>query len=173
LSSNKDRLSKAVLLFLHGGIKMPFVRIETNQDFSQEVIQDVVTQITQQVHTIKGDPQAMILVVVNTKVNVAFGGDYEKPAAVVQLMNLRLPVEITTKLTESISDILLAKFNVPANRMYIFFQEFTKMHLVGWNRTTFDRILGADDLADVEAARQKSLDKKKAIERTRGCNKHE
>ena len=140
---------------------MPFVRIETNHDFSQEVIQDVITQVTQQVHLIKGDPEAMILVVVNTKVNVAFGGDYEKPAAVVQLMNLKIPVEITTKLTESLSDILLAKFNVPANRMYIFFEEFTKMHLVGWNRTTFEQILGADDLADVEAARQKTADVKK------------
>lgn len=147
--------------FLDGGTKMPFVRIETNHDFSKEVIQDVITQVTQQVHLIKGDPEAMILVVVNTKVNVAFGGDYEKPAAVVQLMNLRMPVDITTKLTESISDILLAKFNVPANRMYIFFQEFTKMHLVGWNRTTFEQILGADDLADVEAARQKTADAKK------------
>lgn len=142
---------------------MPFVRIETNQNFSQKVVQDVITQITEQVHTIKGDPQAMILVVVNTKVNVAFGGDYEKPAAVVQLMSLRMPVEITTKLTESISDILLAKFNVPANRMYIFFQEFTKMHLVGWNRTTFEQILGADDLADVEAARMASETAKKKI----------
>ncbi|MFN6567021.1 phenylpyruvate tautomerase MIF-related protein [Dendronalium sp. ChiSLP03b] len=135
---------------------MPFIRIETNHDFSSEVIHDVITQITEQVHIIKGDPQSMILVVVNTKVNVAFGGDYEKPAAVVQVMNLRMSVEITTKLIEIISDILLAKFNVSANRMYMFFQEYTKMHLVGWNRTTFEQILGADNLADVEAARKES-----------------
>lgn len=140
---------------------MPFVRIETNHDFSSEVIGEVITQITEQVHSIKGDPQAMILVVVNTKVNVAFGGDYEKAAAVVQVMNLRMPVEITTKLTESISDILLAKFNVPANRMYVFFEEYTKMHLVGWNRTTFQQILGADDLADVEAAQKENAAAKK------------
>lgn len=140
---------------------MPFVRIETNQDSNQEVIQDVITQITEQIHFIKGDSPAMILVVVNTKANVAFGGDYEKPAAVVQVMNLRMPVEITTKLTECISDLLLAKFNVPANRMYIFFQEYTKMHLVGWNRTTFEQILGADDLADVETAQQESAKAKK------------
>nr|MDZ8061288.1 phenylpyruvate tautomerase MIF-related protein [Nostoc sp. EkiNYC01] len=133
---------------------MPFVRIETNHDFNQQVIQDVITQITEQVHIIKGDPQAMILVAVNTKVNMAFGGDYEKPVAVVQVMNLRMSVEITTKLTENISDILIAKFNISANRMYIFFQEYTKMHLIGWNRTTFEQILGADDLADVEATQK-------------------
>ncbi|MEH2402560.1 phenylpyruvate tautomerase MIF-related protein [Nostoc sp.] len=153
---------------------MPFIRIETNHDFSSEVIHYVITQITEQFHIIKGYPQSMILVVVNTKVNVAFGGDYEKPAAVVQVMNGRMPVEITTKLTEILSDILLAKFNVPANRMYIFFQEDTKMHLVGWNRTTFEQILGADDLADVEAARKESTAAKKtAIEYNRSDNRNE
>lgn len=152
---------------------MPFVKIETNHDFSSEVIQDVITQVTEQVHIIKGDPQAMILVVVNTKVNVAFGGDYENAAAVVQVMNLKMPVEITTKLTESLSDILLAKFNVPANRMYVFFQEYTKMHLVGWNRTTFEQILGADDLADVEAAKKSASPKKKAVEHNRSYKRYE
>ncbi len=135
---------------------MPFVRIETNHEFSKEVIQDVITQITEQVHVIKGDPQSMISVVVNTNVSVAFGGDYDKPAAVVQLLNLKMPVEITTKLTQSISDILLQKFNVPADRMYIFFQEFTQMHLVGWNRKTFTEIVGGDDLEAIEAARKKA-----------------
>ena len=29
---------------------MPFVRVETNHDFSENVIHDVITEITQQVH---------------------------------------------------------------------------------------------------------------------------
>lgn len=104
----------------------------------------------------------MISVVVNTNVNVGFGGDYEKPAAIVQVLNLKMPVEITTKLTESITDILRENFNVAANRMYIFFQEFTQMHLVGWNRKTFAEIVGGDDLEALEAARKKAEEKKKA-----------
>lgn len=135
---------------------MPFVRIETNHEFEQDVIHEVITQVTEQVHTQKGDPEKMILVVVNTKVNVAFGGDYDEPAAVVQLLNLKMSAEVTKKLTESISDILLEKFNVPANRMYIFFQEFTQMHLVGWNRKIFTEILGVDDPETPEVALKKA-----------------
>jgi phenylpyruvate tautomerase len=108
---------------------MPFVRVETNNSFAQDVINNVITQITERIHIDKGDPTTMIQVVVNTNVNVSFGGDYEKPAAVVQVLSLDMSADITKKLTEGISDILLENFNIPANRMYIFFQEFTQMHL--------------------------------------------
>jgi len=135
---------------------MPFVRIETNHEFSQDVIQDVMTQVTDKVHINKGDPKEMILVVVNTKVDVAFGGDYDQPAAAVQLLSLKMSAEITKKLTESISDVLLEKFNVPANRMYIFFQEFTQMHLVGWNRKIFSEILGVETLESPDEAQNKA-----------------
>ena len=120
---------------------MPFVRIETNCEFSQEVINEVITQVTEKVHENKGDPKSMILVVVNTKVNVSFGGDYEKPAAAVQVLSREMSPEITKNLTESISDILLNKFGVPAERMYIFFQNFSELYLVGWKRKTFEEIV--------------------------------
>lgn len=135
---------------------MPFVRVETNHEFAQDVIGDVITQITESVHLDKGDPTTMIQVVVNTNVNVSFAGDYNKPAAVVQLLSLKMSADITKKLTESISDILLKNFNVPANRMYIFFQEFTQMHLVGWNRKIFSEILGVETLGSPEEAQQKA-----------------
>jgi len=135
---------------------MPFIRIETNTEFDRNIIEDVITQVTEQVSTIKGDPKNMILVVINTNVNVAFGGDYTQPAAAVQILNLKMPIEVTSKLVESISDILLEKFNVSPDRMYIFFQEFTQMHLVGWNRKTFTEIVGGDDLDALEKAREKS-----------------
>ncbi len=135
---------------------MPFIRVETNHDFAQDIIGDVITKITEIVHIDKGDPTAMIQVVVNTNVHVSFAGDYEKPAAVVQLLSLKMSADITKKLTENISDILLESFNVPANRMYIFFQEFTQMHLVGWNRKIFSEILGVETLGSPEEAQQKA-----------------
>jgi len=135
---------------------VPFVRIETNHKFSNKIINDVIIQTTDAIHLNKGDPKTMISVVVNTKVNVGFGGDYDKPAAIVQVLSVQMPVEITTKLTESISDILLTNFHVLPNRMYIFFQEFTQMHLVGWNRKTFAQIVGGENLEALEAARKKS-----------------
>ncbi len=141
---------------------MPFVRVEINRKVNNEISQNVITQITEAIHLNKGDQKPMISVVVNTNVNVGFGGDYEKPAAIVQVLSLKMPVEITTKLTESISDILRKNFNVAANRMYIFFQEFTQMHLVGWNRKTFAEIVGGDDLEALEAARKKAEEKKRA-----------
>jgi phenylpyruvate tautomerase len=141
---------------------MPFVRIETNHDFDRDVIQNVITQVTDQVHINKGDPKEMILVVVNTKISVAFGGDYDKPAAVVQLLSLNMSAEVTQKLTESISDILLERFNVPANRMYIFFQEFNQMHLVGWNRKIFSEILGVETLDSPEVAQKQAETQKKS-----------
>jgi phenylpyruvate tautomerase len=136
---------------------MPFVRIETNHEFAADVINSVITQITEQVHLDKGDPKTMIQVVVNTNVSVSFGGDYQKPAAVVQLLSLKMSADVTKKLTEHISDILLESFNVPANRMYIFFQEFTQMHLVGWNRQIFSEILGVETLESPAEAQKKAV----------------
>jgi phenylpyruvate tautomerase len=135
---------------------MPFVRVETNHEFAQDVIDNVITQITEQVHIDKGDSKAMIQVVVNTNVSVSFAGDYKNPAAVVQLLSLKMSADITKKLTESISDILLGNFDVPANRMYIFFQEFTQMHLVGWDRKIFSEILGVETLESPEGAQKKA-----------------
>jgi phenylpyruvate tautomerase len=134
---------------------MPFVRVETNHEFAQDVIDNVITQITEQVHIDKGDPKAMIQVVINTNISVSFAGDYKNPAAVVQLLSLKMSADITKKLTESISDILLENFDVPANRMYIFFQEFTQMHLVGWNRKIFSEILGVETLESPAEAQKK------------------
>jgi phenylpyruvate tautomerase len=126
---------------------MPFVRVETNNSVAQDVIDNVIAQITECVHIDKGDPTTMIQVVVNTNVNVSFGGDHEKPAAAIQILSLNMSADITKKLTEDISDILLENFNIPANRMYIFFQEFTQMHLVGWDRRIFSEIFGVETLA--------------------------
>jgi phenylpyruvate tautomerase len=126
---------------------MPFVRVETNNSVAQDVIDNVITQITECVHVDKGDPTTMIQVVVNTNVNISFGGDHEKPAAAIQILSLNMSADITKKLTEGISDILLENFNIPANRMYIFFQEFTQMHLVGWDRRIFSEIFGVETLA--------------------------
>jgi phenylpyruvate tautomerase len=125
---------------------MPFVRIETNNSVARDVIDNVITKVTECVHIDKGDPTAMIQVVVNTNVNVSFGGDCEKPAAAIQILSLEMSADITKKLTEDISDILLENFNIPANRMYIFFQEFTQMHLVGWDRRIFSEIFGVETL---------------------------
>ena len=132
---------------------MPFIKIETNHEFNSEIVELVIAQITETIHVVKGDPKNMILVVINTKSNVAFGGDYERPAAVVQLLNLKMPIDITTKLTEKITDILTNSFNVPPDRMYLFFQEFTQMHLVGWNRKTFAEVVGSDDIKALEKAK--------------------
>ena len=134
---------------------MPFIRIETNCDFPKNIIDEAIAKFTELIHQKKGDPKSMILVVVNTKVNVAFGGDCEKPAAAVQLLSRQMTPEITAKLTEGISDILLDLFKIPAARMYIFFQNFTELYLVGWNRKTFDRILGISDSKEDLKAKKK------------------
>ncbi|WP_017314365.1 phenylpyruvate tautomerase MIF-related protein [Mastigocladopsis repens] len=138
---------------------MPFVRIETNHHFNKQVIEDVMTQITEEIHIKKGDPVKMISVVVHTDSNVSFGSDSETPAAIVQVLNASMPAHITSQLTQGISNILLNKFQVPANRMYIFFQEFTTMHLVGWNGKTFAEILGRDDEQNLDEERQKAQTK--------------
>jgi phenylpyruvate tautomerase len=135
---------------------MPFVRIEINHHFCSQTIEDVITEVTEQIHLIKGDPTKMISVVVHNDSQVAFGGDFQTPAAIVQVLNANMSRDITTKLTETISDILLKQFQVPPDRMYIFFQEFTTMHLVGWNRKTFADILGSDNEQQLDEARKET-----------------
>ena len=129
---------------------MPFIRIEVNQDVSQDMIDQSMSQVTDAVHAFKGDPKEMILVVIDTKVNASFGGDYEQPVAMVNIVNLEMTEDVTRVLTEKISDILLENFNVNPKRMYIYFQQVTHMHLFSWDRKTFQDIFGGDTIADAK-----------------------
>ena len=134
---------------------MPVVRIAVNVDFSPEIVNATMSKITDTVHEIKGDPKDMILVHIDTHSHISFADIPDRPAAMVDMINLIMAPELTKKLTESISDILLEQFSVEPNRMYIYFQEVTQMHLFAWNRMTFNDILGRDNI-------EKESEKKRA-----------
>jgi hypothetical protein len=104
-------------------------------------VRELQQRLTELISRVKGDPTSMISTVVLQGVPVSFGGCAEKPAAIVTLTNAVMDAAKTSALTTALSAALDEAYGVPADRMYLFFHEFTDPHLVGWNGKTFDRIL--------------------------------
>lgn len=119
---------------------MPFVKIETNCEVSQQLIKEITTQVSDRIHENNGNPKITIAVVFNTKVNLSFCYDLKKPAAAIEILIYKVSPEATAKITEDLSDIFLDLLGVPFERMYVFFNIVPQLHLIGWNGTTFDRI---------------------------------
>ncbi len=118
---------------------MPFVNVQTNACGDQK---QVLSNITQAVHEIKGDPVAMISSSVESNVPLSFGGDSDSPAAIIRVHSTGFTEELTAALTSSFTKILGEGFGVPPERMYVFFREITPddRYLVGWNGKTFKEL---------------------------------
>lgn len=122
---------------------MPYLRVECSGTVDRSRVESLQRELTQLVHELKKDPVAMIATAVLQGVPVTFGGHGDQPACVVTLTNAAMPPSITSALTAAITRAIGDAYGVPANRIYVFFHQYTDPTLVGWNGVTFDQVMAA------------------------------
>lgn len=110
---------------------MPLLSIESNCRPSANIIQMASSKVA----TALGKPEQYVMVRFTHNPDMLFAGSNE-PLAYLELKSIGLPDSATTDLSAMLCDLLKEQMNIPADRIYIEFNNAPRQ-LWGWNRTTF------------------------------------
>lgn len=117
---------------------MPFVRIETNLPDQPVRSAAIILAVTDLVAKVKPEVQRRgIAVSLVHDCSLAFDANPNPPAVVVNVVNAKMPHEVTLPLTQGLTQILGESYGVSPARTYCFFHELTSTHLVGLMGVTF------------------------------------
>jgi len=84
-----------------------------------------------------GKSLAYCMVELTADTSLSFGGDSSLPVAYLEVKNVgELNPALTEQLSKKLTDLVMDKTGVTAERIYIEFQESAR-HLWGWNGKTF------------------------------------
>jgi hypothetical protein len=119
---------------------MPLLRIELTHETQPDIVRDTIEKARAIIHSVKGDPESMISVFVQSNVQGVFGHS-GKPAANVHLSSFNMTPAVTAALTRQLSDLLQSRFGIAPDSAYIFFWNVEQPHLTGWSGRTFAEIM--------------------------------
>jgi len=114
---------------------MPYFNIETNQTLDDASIAAFVKQASAFVAELLGKPESYVMISLEPKTAMAFGGTTD-PAAFVRLKSIGLPRERCGELAEAICAFIDRELEVPKDRVFIYFKDLERS-LFGWNGKTF------------------------------------
>lgn len=114
---------------------MPYLKIQTNQSFTDNQISEVISAASQLVADKLGKPERYVMVAVEPPVPMLFAGT-DATAAYLELKSIGLPESRTAELSQALCTLLEDKLGISAERIYIEFADAPRK-MWGWNRTTF------------------------------------
>lgn len=115
---------------------MPIVNVTTSQSLEHARQEALCLELSSAVAGLLGKPEAYVQVLVSDRAAVSFGGSFDAPSAFVTVASIgEFTGETTKKLSAGIGAIL-ARYGVPADRLYIDFAS-RKGFEIGWNNSTF------------------------------------
>jgi len=129
------RTSLHVIGITSGGILMPYLLIQTNQQIDTAKSQLLLQNSSKTVANLLGKPENYVMVAVQASVPMLFAGN-DQPAAFLQLSSLGLPESSTAEFSAVLCDLVHQELGVSPNRIYIQFNNPDR-HLWGWNKGTF------------------------------------
>lgn len=112
---------------------MPTLQISTNIDIANS--EQLVADASQLVAGMLGKPEMYVLVVINPKCVMSFGGK-DDPAALLSLHSLGLPESEIKSYSENLCEFINQQLNISTDRIYINFESPPRTHW-GWNNSTF------------------------------------
>lgn len=112
---------------------MPYFRIETNLQLTQEQCDALLAAASAQLAETLGKPEAYMMVEVVSGADLMFAGTRE-PSAYVELKSIGL--KDTPGLSRFVCGLLQAQLGIPPHRVYIEFIDIDPKRW-GWNNSTF------------------------------------
>ena len=116
---------------------MPLLKIQTNVAVEAHRGDQLMKTASEQVATLLGKPEGLVMVVLETDVQMLFGGTPE-PLAYLELKSIGLPQQQTGELSAQLCRLVSGELAVPAERVYIEFADAARS-MWGWNGKTFER----------------------------------
>lgn len=111
---------------------MPYLNIVTNQEVKDEA--SLLKAASQTVSQQSGKPETYVMVAIEQKANMLFGGS-DAPTAILDYRSLGLPAD-----RQAFSDALCSLINehtgIDGNRIYISMTDSERQNW-GWNHSTF------------------------------------
>lgn len=114
---------------------MPYLQIQTNIDIKAEQQADLLKSASKLVAKVLNKSENYLMVALQPKTPMLFAGT-EQPTAFLILKSLRLPVENTQNLSQTLCSFIEEKLNIQKDRIYIEFIN-PEPSLWGWNGRTF------------------------------------
>ena len=114
---------------------MPYLKIQTNQAIAAEQASQFIKSASQLVAEDLGKPERYVMVALEPPVPMIFAGS-DAPAVFMELKSIGLPEAKTPKLSESLCKLVSSQLGVPADRVYIEFQDAPRK-MWGWDSGTF------------------------------------
>jgi phenylpyruvate tautomerase PptA (4-oxalocrotonate tautomerase family) len=114
---------------------MPFVRIETNRELSDVMVDEKMQGLSAFVAELLGKPEKYVMISIEANKALVFGGTGD-PAAFVSFQSIGLPADRCAELSSAICNHMEQELDIPKDRIYIDFQDAARDRF-GWNGGTF------------------------------------
>jgi phenylpyruvate tautomerase PptA (4-oxalocrotonate tautomerase family) len=119
---------------IQGG-KMPFFKIETNQQPNPGEIQSILKKSSEFISEMLEKPENYVMVSIEAGKQMMFGGN-NHPTAFVKLKSIGLPVDRCAEFSGKICAFLSSELDIEPDRIFIGFMDLER-NMFGWNGKTF------------------------------------
>ena len=114
---------------------MPYLMVQTNQEFDPQTSQSFVKKASSLVSDQLGKSEGYVMVSLQPPAPMAFAG-LADPAAYLELKSIGLPERTTASLSNALCGLVNTELGIDKERIYIEFAN-SESHMWGWNCKTF------------------------------------
>lgn len=114
---------------------MPYLKIQTNLQFSEGKRKPVMSKASQLLAKQLGKPESYVMVLMEPGLSMLFGGTSE-PTAFLELKSISLPENAVQSLAKALCGFMEEELGVQQERVYIEFSD-ARGKMWGWNGGTF------------------------------------
>jgi len=111
---------------------MPYLNIVTNQEVKDEA--SLLKAASQTVAKVSGKPESYVMVAVEQKANMLFGGS-DSPTAILDYRSLGLPGD-RRAFSDTLCTLINEQLGIDGDRIYISMTDSERQNW-GWNHSTF------------------------------------
>ncbi len=114
---------------------MPLLTITTNISLDDPAAQRLCNEASAHIAGLLAKPESYVMISVQANSVMSFGGE-NTPCAMLELSSLGLPVQQTSKFSESLCEFIEAQTDISPARIYIRFSDPDR-RMWGWDKRTF------------------------------------
>jgi phenylpyruvate tautomerase PptA (4-oxalocrotonate tautomerase family) len=114
---------------------MPYLKIQTNRPLDSAAENNLMQKASSAVADALGKPEKYVLIEISSGKPMLFAGS-NAPLAYLELKSIGLPESETSRLSQTLCDMISQELGIQADRVYIEFAN-AERHMWGWNNGTF------------------------------------
>ena len=114
---------------------MPFIRVQTNKNLSDDTIKKLLPSLSQKASEWLDKPEAYVQVVLEPDVPIMFAGTTE-PSAMIEVRSLGFFGHTMGEISQALCSCIQEELSIPQDRIFINFFDLARENW-GWDGKTF------------------------------------